>query len=211
MFTNRGAKVDQKFFAFDICPEFFFEADPSVVRAPARVCDKCGEVIGMLRWQAPLRGSLVLKGRQYDIASALGTGAVLLSAKANAALDAGGVKGLKDRMPIDLISNDGPMGKLDYYMAEVAHWGAELDSVASGVKRQEGPICAECRQGGIILGYDRLAIVKGSWNGDDLFTLRGLNALVASGKFVEVCRKSRLAVCNLVPIEQYWRPFIPLE
>ncbi|WP_031498124.1 imm11 family protein [Bryobacter aggregatus] len=211
MFTNRNAEGDEKFFVLDVCPEFFFEPDSSVVLAPGRVCDKCGESIGKLRWQAPLQGSLVFDRKPYDVASSIGGSFVILSAKAIAAMDASGIQGAQERIPIHLLPNDGPVVKLDYYMAEVAHWSAEVDPVASGFKWREEPTCPECRIADILLGYDRVAVVKNSWNGDDLFTLRGLmSVVVVSEKFVEVCRKFRLSVCSLVPTEQYWRPVIGL-
>ncbi|WP_155121373.1 hypothetical protein [Bryobacter aggregatus] len=163
----------------------------------------------MLRWQAPLQGSLVFNRKPYDVACSMTGNYVILSAKAIAALDASGIKGVQDRIPIHLLPNDGPVVKLDYYMAEVARWSAEVDPVASGFKWRGEPTCPECRLGDILLGFDRVAVVESSWNGDDLFTLRGLmSTVVASQKFVEVCRKFRLSVCSLVPTEQHWQPFV---
>lgn len=65
--------------------------------------------------------------------------------------------------------------------------------------------------GGLINGYDRVAIVESSWDGRDLFSIKGLpGTILVTERTKELCGELRLAVCGLIPAEDYSNP-LPLK
>jgi hypothetical protein len=66
----------------------------------------------------------------------------------------------------------------DYWLASIQRSRAMLDDTASGLVREEAPLCEECRVGGVIKQVDRVILRPGTWSGEDVFFARGLQGTV---------------------------------
>lgn len=181
---------------------FYPAAGTAVGEAPK--CALCGNFYGPLPSLPPIRGILRAEKTIYDLSRAPGSD-VLLSERCLRAFELQGIRGLTDPYPIEFVGIEGPyrvesIGR--YFIARLS-WGAEVDRARSGLKTTEREACPSCGQAGLIEGHDRVAILGDTWNGQDLFTLKGLPGVVVVTDHVrKLCDELKLTVCGLVPAEE---------
>lgn len=97
------------------------------------------------------------------------------------------------------------------YLHAVAVLGtAAVESAASECEWEVAPSCPVCRTG-LIKRWKRIVIEPGSWSGEDIFRLRGLNELVVSARFKEMCETHAIKNAVFVPAEHFGQDFYPFE
>lgn len=206
-----------QFFGLGACfctdgSEFYFEPDEPLSLGQPPKCDTCGVVYGMLPLIPPVKGTLVANKRLFDVASTVAN-ELLLSRRSWDVFSNYDLKGIKAPIPIQLTRIDGPKRlqnlRCEYLLARVERWGAEIDRVGSGIQTTESTVCPTCGYAGIIQGYERIRILDESWNGSDLFTVKGLPMLLATQRVVDICHEFGLAVCSLLPAELLRMPVVP--
>ena len=164
-------------------------------------CSVCGKFYGALPSVPPIRGKLVAEKSMYDLSRAPGS-EILLSERCLRAFEANGIRGLIDPNPIELLGVEGPipLESLGRFFLARLRWGAEVDRVKSGLRTTEKEACSSCGLAGLIEAYDRVAIIEDSWNGHDLFTIKGLSGVVlVTDRVRKLCDDLKLTVCSLVP------------
>jgi hypothetical protein len=102
------------------------------------------------------------------------------------------VRGTPNRRPAD-------------YLLATARTGGVIARVRSGLRTTESRACLACGYAGIIDGYDRVAVEKGSWTGADFFKVAGLpGPVLVTPRVASVCADAGLTtVCRLIPDECY--------
>jgi hypothetical protein len=98
-------------------------------------------------------------------------------------------------------TGDIPEGMPTYYLVKI-RWGrGDMDDAASQVVRKPDG-CTYCH--GTPIRYERLVIKGGSWEGDDLFTPRGLfGVIMASERLKAMVEKYSLKNVWIIPAEKY--------
>lgn len=191
--------------------EFYFEPDPSTAVADAAKCSLCGNFYGMIPSLPPIKGTLVAAKAMFDLAANVGD-EVVLSERALHGLQHNNILGLINPNRIELaaievVHRRNAVGEVEFFLAGVAQWGAEVDRVKSSLRTTETEVCPGCGYAGLIEGYDRVCILEDSWEGQDLFTIKGLpGVILASERVHALCIQLNLAVCGLVPAEQWKMP-----
>lgn len=100
----------------------------------------------------------------------------------------------------------------EYWLASVHRSSAVIDEVASGLVRDGERECDDCRSGGVVKRIDRVAIHAGTWPGEDVFYARGLpGTILVSERFKRLCDEEGLAICTLVPAEEFSFDHYPQE
>ncbi|HEV2989213.1 MAG TPA: hypothetical protein VG759_12285 [Candidatus Angelobacter sp.] len=188
--------------------EFDFDPGEWTSVGDAQKCKVCGKFIGMLPLVPPIRGKIEASKSIFDLSGTSG-GDILLSERCLGAFKEHGIQGLTGIHSIELLGINAPFKKESvgtFYLAGV-EWGAELDRIRSGLKTTGEQVCSDCGYGGLIEGYDRVAILEESWTGKDLFSIKGLPGVVLTTERVRsLCRTFPLAVCGFVPAEKFRAP-----
>jgi hypothetical protein len=187
--------------------EFDFDSADATAVGEAPRCHTCGNFLGMLPFIPPIRGTLIAKHSLFDLSSSAQD--ILISARGLNILESAGIRGLLNPQPIEFLavmgSFDGKLGR--YFWAQTA-WGAEVDRSRSNLKTKDGHACPACGFSGGIESYDRIALVESSWNGCDLFSVKGLPGIVLVTERTKVlCDQFKLKACEFVPAEEYARSF----
>ncbi len=165
-------------------------------------------------WLPPFRASLKFWGSEHpDIVL---TGIELLISSHFADLYArNGMRGLEIVADVTITKVEPARmahGLPKYYVARVPLSRTTFDDVASGAEYEEPWTCQECRQAENLLRFKRVAIVPGSWTGEDIFIARGLpGVVITSGRFADFCRANTFNNVLLVEASKYAIDWEPLE
>jgi hypothetical protein len=195
-------------------PTDFDQVDP-VRLGDAPLCHRCGRALGPLSTLPPMRGSLrVWTERAGDVVRSPG-GPFIVSKRLWDCFQRAGLVGLRPigEVEITKVKHRRLILPIPRYLScEVARSGAAVDSIASGLVREGGAVCPECRTGGIIKRWKGVVLEVGTWTGEDIFTPRGLpGTILASARFAEMVRTNQLLNCNLTPAETSGHDFHPWE
>jgi hypothetical protein len=185
----------------------FFSVEP-VRRGDAPRCPTCGGPLGSLRWLPPYRVEMETWGETFgDIA--FGPGSDLLVSERFAFLwEEAGLVGLDGFDPVEIVKvtrharlkDDPPR----YFRVEVVRSEAAIDDAASGLNRKAGPICPDCRIGGIIDRVRGIALEPSPAPVEDLFVARGLpGTILASERFRAFCARQNILNAVLIPASEY--------
>jgi hypothetical protein len=174
----------------------------------APTCPACGKPIGLMPLLLPLSVELEAWGWRWgDIA--FGTGnQILVSDRLMGLFIEARLVGLEFMGAVRVVKakkQKRTTGELPtYHLASVQRSRAAVDQLASGLVREGGPICPECRTGGIVKRADRILLEANTWSGEDVFIARGLpGTILTSERFQRLCSEHQLANCSLVPAEEY--------
>jgi hypothetical protein len=174
-------------------------------------CDTCGNAYAMLPFVPPIKGMLVADASVFDLSKTAG-GDVLVSEACLHSFHDHGIHGLLEPHRIEFVGVDGPLDLKSvgtYFLGRV-EWGAEIDRAASGLRTTQIQPCPRCGFAGSIEGYDRVAVVESSWDGRDLFSVKGLPGVVmVAERLRKLCNDLKLGVCALTPAEEYSTPWLP--
>ena len=174
-------------------------------------CDACGAIIGLREWLPPYRVELVLHGAQWaDFAFSPG-GVPLASERVVDICRDASITGLEVLEPLEVASARGSKDPPpEYRRLEATRWGATLSEEGSSLLRARPVECDVCLEPSpyAMRGF---AIEPGTWTGDDVFTLRGQDALmIATERFVDVARKHDFTNIRFVPTGKFetglWDP-----
>jgi hypothetical protein len=91
-----------------------------------------------------------------------------------------------------------------YFRVDVVRSKATIDDVASGLEREAGRICPDCRLGGIINRARGIRLEPSPAPVEDVFVARGLpGTLLASRRFRAFCASHNVLNAVLVPASAY--------
>jgi len=179
-------------------------------------CPVCGKFLSMLPLMPPVYVELEAWGTHWgDIAFGPGD-QILISGKLRKLFAENGLVGFDRIEPVNIVkvrrrkrsAGDPP----DYWLASIQFSHAALDDSASGLVRDEEPVCEECYIGGIIKRIDRIILRDNTWSGEDIFFARGLpGRVLVSERFKDLCEANHLANCSLTAAEVFSFDFYPHE
>ena len=191
----------------------FVQADGSKMGQAPR-CAKCGNFIGMIPLMPPVRVEIDMWGDRFGD-FAFGPGDELLVARPILEkLKAASMIGLEivGEAEIVKISTHQKTGEIPpcYYCCRPVRSSAIVDDVKSGFVWQHAWTCDLCRLGRNLIRGRRIALISGSWSGEDIFFPRGLSGRVlVSEKFKDVVEHAEASNCVLVPAEEFSFDFQP--
>jgi len=171
-------------------------------------CKVCGEPIGMLPLLPPVGVEIEAWGQRWgDVAFGPGD-QILVSDKLKRLFNEAGLHGFERLDSVEVVRvkrrTRGVGDPPRYWIASIQRSRAVLDESASGLVRDEAPICEECRTGGVIKRVDRIVLKETTWSGEDLFFARGLpGTILASERFKSLCDANDLVSCCLVAAEDF--------
>ncbi|WP_047855169.1 imm11 family protein [Archangium gephyra] len=176
-------------------------------------CPQCGDFIGSLPWLPPHRGTLELYGKDPgDFVRGVGD-EVLISERLVEAFRAEGLTGLIGFHPVEVLrvrrQRRGPKTPTTprYFVVTPVFGGAAVDEHRSRIRRSSPITCHWCRETGVD-SIHGVVLEQGSWNGDDIFTARGLpGSIVVSERFADFVARHGFTNMKLTPTEEYtWDP-----
>jgi hypothetical protein len=179
-------------------------------------CSVCGKPIGMLPLMPPVRVELESWGLRWgDVAFGPGD-QILVSDKLTKLFADAGLVGFERLDVVEIAKakrrKSGAGEPPGYRLASIQRSRALLDESASGLVRDEAPVCEECRIGGIIKRADRIVLQANTWSGEDVFFARGLpGTVLTSERFKHLCEANDLANCSLVAAEDFNFDHYPQE
>ena len=174
-------------------------------------CRKCDGFVGMLPSLPPYRVTLELYGREFGD-SIRGFDCPLFTQRFSEAFRANELRGIQDFHPVEVTRvrrqrrGRKPLPPT-YFYVQPTFGGAAVDDSRSRLRRAKPIDCDWCRATGVdaIHGF---ALEPDSWNGDDIFTPRGLTGtLVVSERFARLVTRHGFTNMRLIPTEEYtWDP-----
>jgi len=179
-------------------------------------CAVCGKALGMLPLLPPVRVELEGWGQRWgDVAFGPGD-QILVSEKLKRLVLEAGLVGFARFDPVEIVKTKRHKSAVgvppDYWLASILRSRAAIDESASGLVRDEAPICEECRTGGIIKRVSRIALQVNFWPGEDVFFARGLpGTVLVSERFCGLCQDNDLANCVFVAAEAFGFDHYPQE
>lgn len=185
----------------------FLQADPHNV-GDGLLCKACGQPIGMLRWESPLRAEIETWGTKFgDLVFGPGD-SFLVSGRFKALWEREGLRGLHGFEPVEVVKVRHRGKRINaaqpqYFRVWAGHSDVAVDQVRFGIQwvSPPAPACEECRGGGIKKGWERI-VLEGEPK-EDLFIARGLSGqLLASERFKRFCEENAITNCPLIPAEQ---------
>jgi hypothetical protein len=91
-----------------------------------------------------------------------------------------------------------------YFRVDVVRSKAAIDAELSGLDVKPGPICPDCRLGGIIKRVRGIVIEPSPDPVEDLFVARGLpGTLLATERFRDFCASQNILNAVLIPAKGY--------
>lgn len=185
----------------------FLQAHPHNV-GDGLLCKACGQPIGMLRWEPPLRAEIETWGTQFgDLVFGPGD-SFLVSERFKTFWERSDLRGLHGFEPVEVVKvrrrgkriNAAPP---QYFRVWAGRSDVAVDRSRSGIQwvNPPDPACEVCRGGGIKKGWER--IILETEPAEDLFIARGLSGqLLASERFKRFCEEHAITNCRLIPAEQ---------
>lgn len=185
----------------------FVQADPHNV-GDGLYCEVCGQPVGMLRWEPPLRAEIETWGTKFGDMVFGPSDSFLVSERFKVLWEKEGLVGLQGFEPVDIVKvrHRGKRIKEPpprYYRVLAVRSEVAVDEVRSGIQWVTPPEsrCEACRGGGIKKGWDRI-VLEGEPK-EDLFIARGLSGqLLASERFKRFCDENAITNCPLIPADQ---------
>jgi len=197
----------------------FISVDP-VNTGSAPLCPMCHQPIGMLPWLPPYRAELEFWGSEAgDIAFGSGNELVVSERFRQLYLNAGlvGLSGF-DRVEVVRTRSYGRKKRIkpagDYYVVRIARGRGAIDQRASELVREGGPICEECREGGIggiVKRVKRIVLEENTWSGEDIFYPRGLSIIMTSERYRDFHMQNKINNGLLVEAPQFSFDYYPWE
>jgi hypothetical protein len=185
----------------------FLQADPHNV-GDALVCEACGQPIGMLPWEPPLRAEIDTWGTRFgDLVFGPGD-SFLVSERFKHLWEKEGLIGLHGFEPVEVVKvrHHGKRIKEappKYFRVWAGLSDVAIDEVRSGLQWVCPPSirCEQCRGGGIKKGWERI-VLEGEPK-EDIFLARGFSGqLLVSERFKRFCEENKITNCRLIPAEQ---------
>lgn len=193
----------------------FFETEP-VQRGSAPVCETCGRFTGSLQWLPPYRAEIETWGKAFgDLVFGPGS-SILVSERFVLIWREAGLIGLSgfDAVEVTKVVRHRRFKDVcpNYSRVEVTRSRAAIDDKASGLVRDGGPVCPDCRLSGIIHGSRRIALKASPAPKEDIFFARGLpGTVLASERFHTVCVEHDIRNAILVPADRYRFGMLPSD
>lgn len=184
----------------------FLQADPfNVGEAP--YCPACGNPVGMLSWEQPLRVEIETWGSKFgDLAFGPGPD-LLVSERFKDLWLKSGLSGLSGFEEVEIVKvvrrgkrfKDPPP---HYFRVVPQRSHAAFDHVASGEQWEGVPPtpCEVCREGGISKGWERI-VLEGE-PAENIFFPRGMGSVLVDEHFKRFCEQHAITNCPLIPAEQ---------
>ena len=185
------------------------------VSEDAPTCPECGGITGLLVWMPPFRIEMQFWGYKHgDIAFGAGMD-LLVSERFKEQFVRQKLTGLDFLGSAEVVkvtpkrmSRNMPQ----YTVARVKRARAVVDEDASGVDREDGPVCEACRFGGDIKRWSGIVVDPDSWEGEDIFIARGFPGdIITSERFYDFCQRHEFTNVNLVPAETFGHDYYPWE
>jgi hypothetical protein len=182
-------------------------------------CPQCGESFGTMEWLPPYHVELEMFTKQYGNV-VMGTGGkILVDDYFKDCFEKTNLTGLEivDKVEVvKLICRMGVRRKSlgippQYYLTKIKYGSAAMDHEKSESEFELGkePICDYCRLG-MIMRYSRIAIDKNTWDGTDIFWVRGIGGtIVTSQKFKDWWDSCHFNNCRVFPSEERNRDYYP--
>jgi hypothetical protein len=178
-------------------------------------CGVCDKYVGMRPLLPPVRVGLEAWGPSWgDVVFGPGD-QVLISDRLKGLVAEAGLRGFLRCDPVDVVKVRRRGGATkepppNYSLASIVRSRALLDAAASGLERDNAPVCAECGLGGVIKRLRRIVLQPNSWSGEDVFIARGLpGTILTTERFKSLCDSAKLANCSLVPAEAFSFDYYP--
>jgi len=172
-------------------------------------CNLCDKYVGMRPLLPPVRVELEGWGSSWgDVVFGPGD-QVLISERLKGLFTDAGLRGFLRYDPVDVVKAKRRGGAAEgsppnYWLAAVARSRAVLDAAASGLERDNAPVCTECGLGGVVKRLRRIVLQPNNWSGEDVFFARGLSGtILTTERFKSLCDSAELANCSLVPAEAF--------
>jgi len=187
----------------------------SVNMGEAPRCPKCGLFVGMLEWLPPYQVQLICRGEKFgDLVYGAGLD-VLVSDGFRQLYMVEGLTGLTGFDPVEVVKirrrKRNRSTPPHYFRAAPVRSSAGIDLTASGCEWEPPPTCDACRVSTIVSRWRRIVIETGTWSGEDVFVARGLpGTVLASERFMTVCKRHGVLNALLLPAEEYSKDFYPL-
>jgi hypothetical protein len=172
-------------------------------RGVAPRCDLCGRFFRVMPLLPPVRIELTAWGTRWgDIAFGPGD-QLLVSEKFRRLFAAANLSGIESFAPVEIVAartrSKGLVDAPRYWLASIVLSRAAVDDLASGLVRDDGPVCGVCRLGGIIKRVRRVVLEENTCSGEDIFYARGLpGTVLVSQRFKSLCEANDLSNCSLV-------------
>ena len=179
---------------------------------PPPRCPSCHGPVGMLTWRPPFVAELEPLEVEYGDIAKGPINDFLISERLKSLIMEEGIQGVSGLEPVEIkrvrrhrkITGERPA----YYRMRVSIHTVALDFEASKIEYGRAPVCATCRSGNIT-AIDRLVVDQSTWNGEDLFTPRGLSGFViVSQRFERLCRAHSIKNAFFIPLEEYCHRYI---
>lgn len=171
-------------------------------------CPVCGKFLGMLPLIPPVKVEIRAWGMRWgDIVFGSGD-ELMVSDKLKTLFSRSHLVGITRFDPIAVVKVDKrsiARGEPPtYWMASIQRSRTLVDEGASGVIRDDTPVCEYCLIGGVIQRASGIVLRSSTWGGEDVFFARGLPGIVfASDRFKRLCEANDLANCSLVAAEEF--------
>jgi hypothetical protein len=170
-------------------------------------CETCRRAIGSLPWLPPYRVNLSTWGSRFgDIAFGPGDD-LLVSERFAAEWNTSELVGLQGFDPAEAVRVvrhrrfDGPVPI--YLRVSVTRSSTAVDESRSGIERQNGGVCPDCRLGGLVTRIRRVVLESGPV-AEDVFIARGLPGIyLASRRFYTFCRANGISNAVFTPSVDY--------
>lgn len=179
----------------------------------APCCPVCGQFVGMLPLTPPVRVNIEGWGREWgDVCFGSGTQLLFSDRARQIFLNAGSVSREQFSVAeVVRIQSHRSMPKPPtYWLTSIPASKAAIDTAASGLARENGPICSVCRLGGTIKKVSRIVLEPDTWQGEDIFIARGLpGTILVSERFERLCLDEGLLNCLPIPAEDFNFDFYP--
>jgi hypothetical protein len=182
-------------------------------------CPQCGEVYDGKEWLPPYRVELEMFTKQYgNVVTGTG-GGILVDDYFKDCFEKTNLTGLEivDKVEVvKLICRMGVRRKSlgtppQYYLTKIKYGCAAMDHEKSGSVFELGkePTCDYCRLGGVIMRYSSITIDESTWDGTDIFLVRGIGAIVTSQRFKDWWDSCHFNNCRVFPSEEENHDFYP--
>ena len=182
-------------------------AEPSE-SGPASRCRMCGEYVEMLHWLPPHQVELKFFGtRPADFVFG-GAIDVLVSERFRNQYRAENLSGFEGFDPVQVIKarskGQTRVGQIpNYYHVRAGRSRAKINDEASGIIREGIPNCSECGGGGVVIAK-RIILEEGTWNGEDVFSPRGLpGTILVTSRIVDIYKSNALEGADFIPALDY--------
>ena len=181
---------------------------------PVPYCAKCGDCVGPREWLPPFKVELALwRGDFTDLATMAGRD-LLVSEHFSRVYKDAGLTGLRGFDPVEIVKvkrrRRASRSSPKYLHVRPARSLAAFDAAASDCEWDHAPTCDLCRTGSR-KRWKRVILEPGSWCGEDIFIPRGLNEVMVSSLFKDVCDANMLKTPPLVDAKAYHFDGYPWE